>query len=128
VQQVEQKRIQAVLRAAEAEAAELRLAEVQRKELELRIAKQEAEKIAEEAKKEAEAKAREVKIAQSKKWFILNVINNKFDKTQSFAYEAFTKFNEKDIVMLNSLIRDSSIGLETIKTWWVEYTTSKIDF
>jgi hypothetical protein len=128
-EQAKQVQIQAILRATAAErqeAEKLRLAEVQHQEAEALRIKQEAEKIA-EAKKE-EAKAREVKVAQSKKWFILNVINNKFDKTQSFNSQYYHKFNWNDIEMLNSLFCDSSIGLETIKTWWVEYTTSKIDF
>lgn len=82
----------------------------------------------EKARVEAEKKAREVKIAQSKKWYMLNLHNKKFARDQSFASQIFEKFNADEIKMLNNLFEDSHVGKETVKTWWEEFKNTQIDF
>jgi hypothetical protein len=82
----------------------------------------------EKVRREAEEKALKTKLDQSKKWFVVTMFNKNFDRTQSFGSQMLIKLDEKELEMLNNLLKDAQVGKSKIETWWNEFKNQKIDF
>lgn len=80
------------------------------------------------AQRLAEEKALSVKLENSKKWFMKNLFNKNFDRTQTFGSQMFDKFVTADLEIFNTILADAQIGKSHVEAWWNEYKTNPINF